>query len=231
MATVGDLGLVGPAEGAEQLLTREKSRALAVDQSTQTEATSSTTVELVREVPAPVEVVKEVIREVVKIKEVVKEVHIREDMDKINDTDIEVDLNGRYKIFESTSNSDDPESQDRLTFDFQQRTKVAQIQILLAEVKRSMADQDEVNIKIEYLKKLYAEQVRKLVLTQRTLKEKEIELEIRATEIQIKDELIKRQDSGNNENLTLFKEQEANQATMIAKLQHQMKELVEEHER
>lgn len=81
---------------------------------------------------------------------------------------------------------------------------------MLAEVKRNISLQDEVNIKIEYIKKLYAEQLKKLMSAQRSLKEKEIEIEIRATEIQIKDELIKQQDSGNNENLSHFKEQEAN---------------------
>jgi len=44
------------------------------------------------------------------------------------------------------------------------------------------------------------------------LKEKEIELEFKATEIQIKDDQLQRQNAGNTENLTAFKQQEANQA-------------------
>ena len=47
--------------------------------------------------------------------EVVREVHIREDADKINDTDIDVDERGHYKIFDSLANPDEPESIDQLS--------------------------------------------------------------------------------------------------------------------
>ena len=57
---------------------------------------------------------KEVIRKV----EVVREVHVAEDPDKLNDTDIPTDEKGHYKIFDSVSNPDDPESRDALTHEF-----------------------------------------------------------------------------------------------------------------
>ena len=46
-----------------------------------------------------------------------------------------------------------------------------------------MNSTEEVFIKIEYVKKLYAEQLKKLVKAQRDLHEKEIEIEIKDTEI------------------------------------------------
>ena len=45
----------------------------------------------------------------------------------------------------------------------------------------------------------------------------------------MKDNMLKEQDDGNKENLTLFKQQEANQNKMISKLQEQIKELNEEN--
>ena len=48
------------------------------------------------EVEKPVEVIKEVIKEV----EVIKEIHIQEDAGKIDDTDITLDTDGNYKIFD-----------------------------------------------------------------------------------------------------------------------------------
>ena len=78
--------------------------------------------------PTEVEVIKEV--------EVVREVHIREDADKIDNTDISTDEKGNYVIFNSVSNPDDPESIDTLSDEFLQRNKVSQIQILLAAVKK-----------------------------------------------------------------------------------------------
>ena len=94
-----------------------------------------------------------------------------------------------------------------------------------------MNSTEEVFIKIEYVKKLYAEQLKKLVKAQRDLHEKEIEIEIKDTEIQIKDEQIRTQDVGNVENLSTFKEQEAGQARMIVNMQHQMTELNTENVR
>ena len=49
------------------------------------------------------------VTEIVKEVEVVREVHIREDPDKLNDTNITRDEKGRYHIFESMNNMDDPE--------------------------------------------------------------------------------------------------------------------------
>ena len=181
-----------------------------------------------------VEVIKEVekIKEVIKEVPVVKEVMIREDADKIDDTDITVNEDGHYKIFEETHNPEDPESpEDSLSIEFLQRTKVSQIKILLAEIKKHMTSTEEVFIKIEYVKKLYGEQLKKLVAAQRELREKEIQLEIKDTEIQIKDEQIRTQDVGNVENLSSFKEQEAKQARNIVNLQHQLQELNEENSR
>ena len=104
-------------------------------------------VEVIKEVPVPYEVVKEVEVEVVKevevekevIKEIVREVHIKEDSEKIDDTDISTDETGRYRIFEQVSNPDDPETEDSLTTEFSSRTKISQIKILLAEVKRHLS--------------------------------------------------------------------------------------------
>ena len=137
---------------------------------------------------AQTEVEYPTVTEVIKEVQVVREVPVREDPDKIDNTDIAMDENGRYKIFEQVEDPDKPESEDRLTVEFQQRTKVSQIQILLAEVKKHITQTDEAFIKIEYVKKLYAEQLKKLVASQRSLKEKELELEIKSTEIAIKDE-------------------------------------------
>ena len=111
------------------------------------------------EVIKEVEVVKEVIKEV----PVVKEVHIKEDADKIDDTDITIDAKGHYMIFDQLQNSDDPEStEDTLTTEFLQRTKVSQIKILLAEIKKHVNQTEEAFIKIEYVKKLYGDQLKKL---------------------------------------------------------------------
>ena len=63
--------------------------------------------------------------EVIKEIEVVREVPVREDPDKIDNTDIEIDEKGHYKIFESVHDPDMPETTDELTVDFLQRTKVS----------------------------------------------------------------------------------------------------------
>ena len=57
-----------------------------------------------------------------------------------------------------------------------------------------------------------------MLRTQRTLKEKDLELEIKALEVEQRDVLLKEQDDGNNENVTLFRQQEAAQKEMISKL-------------
>ena len=93
-----------------------------------------------------------------------------------------------------------------------------------------MSHTDEAFVKIDYIKKLYAEQLRKLLVAQRNLKEKELELEVKTIEIQMKDNMLKEQDDGNNNNLHLFRQQEANQNKMITKLQAQIKELEDENE-
>ena len=105
--------------------------------------------------PSTTEVIKEV--------EVIREVHIREDTNKINDTDIEIDNEGHYKIFEQVEDPDDPNSSDKLTEEFTQRSKVSQIHILLGELKKHLNTREEARIKIDYVKKLYAEQLKKLV--------------------------------------------------------------------
>lgn len=103
----------------------------------------------------------------------VKEVHIREDADKIDDTDITMDENGHYRIFDKLSsaveNGDDGGNiepsgigEDILSAEFLQRTKVSQIKILLAEIKKQINSTEEASIKVEYVKKLYAEQLKKL---------------------------------------------------------------------
>lgn len=113
----------------------------------------------------PYEVIKEVEVEKEIIKEIVREVHIKEDSEKIDDTDISTDENGRYRIFDQVSCPEDPETEDSLTSEFTQRTKISQIKILLAEVKHHLSQTDEAFIKIEYIKKLYAEQLRKLLIS------------------------------------------------------------------
>ena len=57
-----------------------------------------------------------------------------------------------------------------------------------------------------------------MLRTQRTLKEKDLELEIKALEVEQRDVLLKEQDDGNNENVTLFRQQEVAQKEMISKL-------------
>ena len=49
-----------------------------------------------------VEVIKEIVKEV----PVIKEVHIKEDADKIDDTDISMDANGHYQIFDKLHDPD-----------------------------------------------------------------------------------------------------------------------------
>ena len=49
----------------------------------------------------------EIIKEVPVVKEIVREVRVREDADKIEDTDISRDANGHFKIFERLHNADD----------------------------------------------------------------------------------------------------------------------------
>ena len=131
---------------------------------------------------------------------------MQDEVGKIDDTQIGQDEKGHYKIFESVESPEDPESEDRLSEEFLSRTKLSQIKILLAEVKKHISTTEEAFIKIDYVKKLYATQLKKLVASQRSLKEKEIELEIKNTELQIKDDHINRQNQGNVENLTLYKE-------------------------
>ena len=111
----------------------------------------------------PVEVIKTVEVEKEVIKEIVREVHVKEDDDKIDDTAIEKDEAGRHKIFHTTNSPDDPEAEDSLTEEFKSRTKTSKIKILLAEVKRHLNTTDEAFIKIEYIKKLYAEQLKRLL--------------------------------------------------------------------
>mmetsp|Transcript_42291 Transcript_42291/g.55714 ORF Transcript_42291/g.55714 Transcript_42291/m.55714 type:complete len:135 (-) Transcript_42291:1330-1734(-) len=100
-------------------------------------------VEVVKEVEVtvevPVEIIKEVEVEKEIIKEIVREVHVKEDDGKIDDTFIGLDDSGSYKIFEQFSTPDDPEIEDSLTEEFIARTKISQIKILLAEVKRHLS--------------------------------------------------------------------------------------------
>ena len=161
-------------EGLETMYPGEGPRKETTDKEAQTEV----------DYPTVTEVIKEI--------EVVREVPVREDPDKIDNTDIGIDDKGHYKIFEQIDDPDKPDTSDKLTIDFLQRTKVSQIQILLAEVKKHITETDEAFIKIEYVKKLYAEQLKKLVAAQRNLKQKEIELEIKQTEVEIKDEQLKK---------------------------------------
>ena len=77
------------------------------------------------QVEVPVEVIKEVEVEKEIIKEIVREVHVREDTDKIDDTNVTQDDSGRYKIFEQFSTPDDPETEDSLTEEFASRTKIS----------------------------------------------------------------------------------------------------------
>lgn len=219
-------------QAMEQIKDLEAEQTLAVEQAianARPEPVSTNEQEVQTEVDYPiptvneVEVIKEVkvevIKEVIKEVTVVKEVLIKEDSDKIDDTDITIESNGHYKIFEQLENPEDPESsEDSLSVEFLQRTKVSQIKILLAEIKKHRNSTDEAFIKIEYIKKLYGDQLKKLSGVQRTLREKEIQLEIRETEIAIQDEQIKTQDYGNVQNLSSFKEQEAKQARTIVNL-------------
>lgn len=71
----------------------------------------------------------EVIKEVIKYvdREVVKEVFIKEDASKIDDTNLERDEQGHFKVFESVSSAESPDEEDKLSADFLARTKVAQI--------------------------------------------------------------------------------------------------------
>ena len=89
------------------------------EQESQTEVEYPTTTEVIKQVEVPVEVQVEV------IKEVIREVHIKEDADKIDNTEISRDESGRFKIFDSVSNPDDPSTEDSLTFEFRSRTKVS----------------------------------------------------------------------------------------------------------
>ena len=76
--------------------------------------------EVVKEVPIEVPVEREVIKEVpVEVEvEIVREVHVKEEADKLDDTEITVDEKGHYRIFETVEDPDDPESEDRLTSEF-----------------------------------------------------------------------------------------------------------------
>ena len=46
-----------------------------------------------------------------------------------------------------------------------------------------MDTKEDVFVKVEYIKKLYGEQLKKLVKSQRELREKEVEIQIKDTEI------------------------------------------------
>ena len=98
------------------------------------------------------------------------------DKDKIDDTDIETDENGVYKVFKSLADEDDLTQEDELEDAFKQRTKGKQIQILLAAVKKQKYQVDENNVKINYVKKIYSEQQQKIVNLQKQLETKEEEL-------------------------------------------------------
>ena len=73
------------------------------------------------------------------------------------------------------------------------RTKTRQIQILLASIKKYMVVAEESSMKVAYIKKLYAEQLQRLVDVTHRLKEKETELQIKEIEMQIKDGQIQKQ--------------------------------------
>ena len=78
--------------------------------------------------------------------------------DKIDDTDIETDDNGVYKVFKNINADEDDDAEDELEEAFKARTKGKQIQILLAAVKKQTCLVDENDVKINYVKKIYAEQ-------------------------------------------------------------------------
>ena len=100
------------------------------------------------------------------VQEAEEEVDLRNDdiifedpeKDKIDDTDIETDENGVYKVFKSVQNEDGEDEEDVLEEAFKQRTKGKQIQILLAAVKKQTYLVDENDMKVNYVKKIYAEQ-------------------------------------------------------------------------
>ena len=98
------------------------------------------------------------------------------DKDKIDDTDIETDENGVYKVFKSLADEEDLTQDDELEEAFKQRTKGKQIQILLAAVKKQKYQVDENNVKVNYVKKIYSEQQQKIVNLQKQLESKEEEL-------------------------------------------------------
>jgi len=77
--------------------------------------------------------------------------------DKIDDTDIEVDDNGVYKVFMNINADEEDDAEDTLDPAFLQRTKGKQIQILLAAVKKQTCLVDENDLKINYVKKIYSE--------------------------------------------------------------------------
>ena len=112
-----------------------------------------------------------------RVVERVVEKMVEAETDKIDDTEIERDEEGQFKIFEHVASPDDPdEKSDELTTEFQMRTKTRQIQILLAAIKHHMVVAEEANIKVAYVKKQYAEQLQKLVQVTHQLKEKDTEL-------------------------------------------------------
>ena len=97
-------------------------------------ASQTDVVEEVKQVPEPqiitntitVEVPQEPIIET-RIVEKVVEKFIESETDRVDDTDIERDENGLYKIFEHVSSPDDPDNRsDLLTSEFLLRTKTRQ---------------------------------------------------------------------------------------------------------
>ena len=108
----------------DDLLTSQIKPKESLEKEVQTEVEYPTMVEaeikeVIRRVEVPVEIEKEI------IKEIVREIHVKEDSEKIDDTDISTDENGRFRIFEQVSNPDDPETEDSLTGEFTQRTKIS----------------------------------------------------------------------------------------------------------
>ena len=97
-------------QAMEQIKDLEADQALANPPTITNEMEVQTEVEYpiasVTEKIVEVEVIKEV--EIIREVPVIKEVIIREDSDKIDDTDITLDSSGHFQIFEQKHNPDDP---------------------------------------------------------------------------------------------------------------------------
>ena len=112
-----------------------------------------------------------------RIVEKIVEKFVDPEQDKIDDTDIEKDENGDFKIFEFISTPDDPDNRpDELSESFLQRTKTCQVKLLLAAIKKHLIVAEESTMKVAYIKKLYAEQLNRLVESSTLLETKETEL-------------------------------------------------------